>query len=192
MEEKELIKKAKNDPAEFENLKDAYCKMITSIIRTFNLNWGDYAISQDDLCQEAMIGLHEACQTYDENMGTKFSTYAYQIIKRHVSRAYKNLISVYQNESYSYSKFLKDDYNSLMTSYYVSDNPLTYLAKKNMYEEYMHKLENLPDKDKKIIELRMMNYSYNEIASIMGISSKQVDNRLSRLRRSWKQKKKDC
>ena len=137
-----------------------------------------------------MIALHEACQTYDENIGVKFSTYAYQLIKRHVSKAYRNLMDVYQNETYSYSKFVKGDYSSLMTSSYVSDNPITYMAKKNMYEEYLEKVENLPEKDRRIIELRIKNYSYNEIAGIMGISSKQVDNRLSRLRRKWKQERK--
>ena len=64
------------------------------------------------------------------------------------------------------------------------------MAKKNMYEEYLEKVENLPEKDRRIIELRIKNYSYNEIAGIMGISSKQVDNRLSRLRRKWKQERK--
>ena len=59
-----------------------------------------------------------------------------------------------------------------------------------MYEEYLEKVENLPEKDRRIIELRIKNYSYNEIAGIMGISSKQVDNRLSRLRRKWKQERK--
>ena len=99
-------------------------------------------------------------------------------------------MDVYQNETYSYSKFVKGDYSSLMTSSYVSENPITYMAKKNMYEEYLEKVENLPEKDRRIIELRIKNYSYNEIAGIMGISSKQVDNRLSRLRRKWKQERK--
>ena len=190
MEDRELIKKAKSDPKEFENLTDAYYKMMLSIVKSYNLNWGDYSIWPEDLLQEAMIALHEACQTYDENIGVKFSTYAYQLIKRHVSKAYRNLMDVYQNETYSYSKFVKGDYSSLMTSSYVSDNPITYMAKKNMYEEYLEKVENLPEKDRRIIELRIKNYSYNEIAGIMGISSKQVDNRLSRLRRKWKQERK--
>ena len=190
MEDKELIKKAKRDPEEFENLNDAYYKMIVSIVKSYNLNWGDYAICSEDLVQEAMIGLHEACQSYDEDMGVKFSTYAYQIIKRHVSKAYRNLMDVYKNETYSYSKFIKDDYSSLMTTSYVSDNPITYVAQKNMYEEYLQKIENLPDEDRRIIELRLRNYSYKEIAEIMGISCKQVDNKLSRIRRKWKQRKK--
>lgn len=190
MEDRELIRKAKSDPKEFENLTDAYYKMMVSIVKSYNLNWGDYSICPEDLLQEAMIALHEACQTYDENIGVKFSTYAYQPIKRHVSKAYRNLMDVYQNETYSYSKFVKGDYSSLMTSSYVSDNPITYMAKKNMYEEYLEKVENLPEKDRRIIELRIKNYSYNEIAGIMGISSKQVDNRLSRLRRKWKQERK--
>lgn len=190
MEDKELIKKAKNNPKEFENLNDAYYKMMISIVKSYNLNWGDYAICQEDLLQEAMIALHEACQTYDEEMGVKFSTYAYHVIKHHVSKAYKNLMSVYQNETYSYSKFIKDDYSSLMTTMYVSDNPVTYIAQKGMYEDCLRKIEKLPGKDRRIIELRMKNYSYNEIADILGISSKQVDNRLSRIRRRWKQERK--
>ena len=54
MEDRELIKKAKSDPKEFENLTDAYYKMMVSIVKSYNLNWGDYSICPEDLLQEAM------------------------------------------------------------------------------------------------------------------------------------------
>ena len=38
MEDRELIKKAKSDPKEFENLTDAYYKMMVSIVKSYNLN----------------------------------------------------------------------------------------------------------------------------------------------------------
>ena len=41
MEDRELIKKAKSDPKEFENLTDAYYKMMVSIVKSYNLNRGD-------------------------------------------------------------------------------------------------------------------------------------------------------
>ena len=44
---------------------------------------------QEDLIQEGMIGLYKACQTYSENVGASFKSFAYLCIKRQMQSAIK-------------------------------------------------------------------------------------------------------
>ena len=63
----EIIEKIRsgNEKA-FEQLLEEYNRMIYSIINSYNLESGDYAIDRLDLYQEASLALYEAVFSYEE------------------------------------------------------------------------------------------------------------------------------
>lgn len=50
------------------------------VYKVFNSRFSDFRWIEEDLIQEGMIGLWNACQTYDSSRGTSFSTYAVRCI----------------------------------------------------------------------------------------------------------------
>lgn len=179
MEVEELIQKVKDDDLiACKEMIDMFHKMICSIINDYNLNLGDYLISFDDLYQEALIGLYEACKNYRYDKNTRFSTFVYVVVKRKVQRFYNQQFKKYINESLSIDKFEQLDHLDSFKTNYVYDNPLSYLKE----EEFKNGLNNFNDLDRQIIKLRLENYSYLEIAEKLKIDKKKVDNRLYRLK----------
>lgn len=184
MEDMSLIEKAKYDSEEFKKLEEKYIKMIMKIINSFNLDWGDYSINKEDLKQEALIGLFEACKKYDEKYNVKFSTFAYQIIRRRVNRAYMKMKKIYEKETYSYSKFEKDDHSNILSTEEVEEKTNDLLKVKDIcLKSYYTGGKILSEMDYSIISMRMDNKSYKEIAEELNISTKKVDNRLARIKK---------
>ena len=82
---KKIINKIKSgDQEAFNNLLELHYKMIFSIINSFNKNNGDFSINEDDLFQEGSLGLYEAVLCFDDSIDIKFSTFAYNIIRRKI------------------------------------------------------------------------------------------------------------
>lgn len=179
-----LIKKG--DSKAVEEIIEEYRLMIYSIINNYELEYGDYIISKDDLFQEGCIGLIEACKSYRDNDNTKFSTFAFVVIERRIKRSFFKMIRPYQKE-YSFDKFTLLDHVESFRTPTVSDKDICYLTEN--VENELEKLKYITELDKKIIELRVQNYTYREIAKKLNIPVKKVDNRLSRLKRLGKNRK---
>lgn len=176
-----LVKKG--DSKATEEFIEDYRLMIYSIINNFELEYGDYIVSKDDLFQEGCIGLIEACKSYRENDVTKFSTYAFVVIERRIKRTFFKLLRPYQRE-YSFDKFELFDHIESLKAPTISEKDLTYLT--NNIETELEKLKYVTELDKEIIELRIQNYSYKEIAEKLNITAKKVDNRIARLKKMGK------
>ena len=178
------IKKAKHDSEEFKKLEEKHIKMIMKIINSFNLDWGDYSINKEDLKQEALIGLYEACENFDPKYNVKFSTFAYQIMRRRVNRAYQKMRNIYDKETYSYSKFEKDDRSETFATKEKEDNPKENLKVMDICTSaYYMGGRKLSELDYSIISKRLENKTYKEIAEDLNISPKRADNRLVRIKR---------
>lgn len=162
--------------------------MIYSIISSYQLDYGDYVISKEDLFQEGCIGLIEACKSYKENDNTKFSTYAFVVIERRIQRAFFRLLKPYKEE-FSFDKYACTDRIDDLKTTYVNDNPIEYAANQERKEELLNRLDYVTQLDKDIIKLRLQNYSYKEISEMLNINSKKVDNRLARMKRMYKKNK---
>lgn len=158
--------------------------MIYSIISSYQLEYGDYLVSKEDLFQEGCIGLIEACKSYVENDNTKFSTYAFVVIERRIQRTFFRLLRPYREE-FSFDKYEYLDRMECFKYDNVSDNKIKYNTNPN---ELLNELKYATELDKKIISMRIQNYSYKEIAKILNITTKKVDNRISRLKKIYKRK----
>lgn len=183
---RKLARVKKGDNEEVMNIVKEFELMIYSIINSYELEYGDYLISKEDLFQEGCLGLIEACKSYKPNDNTKFSTYAFVVIERRIQRAFFSMLKPYKKE-YSFDKFeFIDRMDSLQA---VCDNTSTYYA-----NEEIERLCNevyMTDLDKNIIRLRLANYSYKEISEILKITPKKVDNRIVRIKKMYKNNNKN-
>ncbi len=178
----ELINRVKtNDECACKELFEYYRKMIYSIINEYDLDFGDYSVNQDDLYQEALIGIYDACKAYKFDKNAKFSTFAYVVVKRKTNKFYYEQIKRYANEAYSIDKIESIDHKEAFKSVYVEDNPIAYY-KKEEFKKYINTFNEL---DRQIIKLRIENYSYDQIAHILNINKKKVDNRLYKLKKKF-------
>ena len=173
-----------NDNVAFEEFLKKHEKIIQSVINLFNLEYGDFKISHEDLFQEGTIAFYEACKNYDKKYNTKFSTFAYVVIKRRIHHFYYSCLKKYQNEVYSIDALESQDYYSPIASNLVSDNGLNYVLddKKDRINKILSSLKN---EDKQILNMRINNYSYNEIPKHLNINKKRVDNRLFRIKQRF-------
>ena len=182
METSELIQRVKeNDPEACKEMFEGFHRMIHSIINDYQLEYGDFLISREDLYQEALIGIYEACFAYQLGSNAKFSTFVYIVIKRRINRFYKNHLRRYINESYSLDNMDFLDHREEFKASSVSEDPIAY----HKQEELKESLNRLSDLDREILQLRMKNYSYAQIAHKLDISSKKVDNRLYKLKKRF-------
>lgn len=186
MKEEILIKKVKrDDDLALRDLINQYEKMIYKIIHSFTLSQGDYCVSIDELFQEGRIGMYEACKTYNKQTNCKFSTFAYIVIKRKIGKALYRNLSIYKNESISIDKNIELQNCIAYESRCVEDNPIAYHNSEEN-DDTSKSNKDLSSIDRKIIRLRLEDYSYKEISKMLKISCKKIDNRLQYLKRRKK------
>lgn len=176
----------KGDNKAVQDIIEEFQLMIYSIISSYELEYGDYVVSIDDLFQEGCLGLIEACKSYKYNDDTKFSTYAFVVIERRIQRSFFRELKRYKTE-YSFDKYEYIDRIEAFKYYSVNDNPIKY--PNDDINEIIDNVSFATELDKKIIKLRTQNYTYKEIAEILNITSKKVDNRITRLKKLLKTNK---
>lgn len=181
---KKMINKIKSgDQEAFNNLLELHYKMIFSIINSFNKNNGDFSINEDDLFQEGSLGLYEAVLCFDDSIDIKFSTFAYNIIRRKILNEIRRQKRIYEKESYS------------IDSYSFFEQRAPYLINEDMHfykkqDSINYLLENVISKlsieDRTIVKMRREQIPYKQISETLNISSKRVDNRISSIKRKCK------
>lgn len=190
--EEELALHAQNGNIDaLEKLLNMYRGFVRYVCQKYYLKDGD----QQDLLQEASIGLLEAIKAYDYNSRVKFRNFAFICIKREldslISRSNRkkrqilnNAIPIYSfveeensrygSEYYSGENFMKDD----------KDTPEAALIAQEGLEELMCFLQKeLTILEQKVLFLRIEGLSYREITDTLLIQSKAVDNAIQRIRR---------
>ena len=179
------------DDLALDFLLDKYKYLASKISRSYFL----IGAENEDLLQEAMIGLYSACRKYNESMGTTFKTFATLCINRAIQSAVKianrqkNKIF---NESYSLSSqgTIQKDEQSLdedeLVLYIPSNEPQPedVLMSSETIEEIFKEIdEKLSKKEKKVLMLYLNGLSYLEISNILKENTKSVDNAISRTKK---------
>lgn len=166
-----------------------YEPLIVSLAKEMMNYVHNNGIDLNDMIQEGMIGLNNAIKTFKEAKETLFYTYARTCIKRKMidliiaSNRQKNQAL---NNSISFDR---DDDSDL--SYLVKDelsNPENLLIKEENKTEIMdYAMKELSTIEFQIFQLRINGFSYKEIAEILDITTKQIDNTLRRIKNKMKQ-----
>ena len=178
--EEYLIRIRQGDEDAFASLLKDYRKMIYSIINSFNREHGDYAISEDDLFQEASLALLKAARTYEEDKEMKFSSFAYMVIKKRIINVIKQHRRTYEEEHYSIDNYEFFDH---MTCFAVCDQPYIYHRECELREHLSVFYDSLSAEDRKIVDMRQDSLSYRQIAAQLHSDVKRIDNRLMAVKR---------
>lgn len=180
----EIINKIRNgDDDAFESLLHDHERMIYKIINSQTLTRGDYLIDDDSLFQEGSIALYNAALSYDESKGMSFSSYAYMVIRSRIVTVIRN-IRRKNNDCYSIDVIKNVDYSTDFSNTTVCDNPPAAYHREIEIKENLKKfLAELPREDKIIFSLRSDDVSYKEIAKLLNMNTKRIDNRIRMLKR---------
>ena len=186
MDEMVLINRVREecDDFAFNEIVKEYARMLESIISSYEGEFGDFKLNRDDLRQEAYIALYDACKSYKVGMDTKFSTFAYTCIKRRVHRFYSRYVRCYCKETTSLDSFETRDPGFLYYSTCVNEDAYN-KEKENRIEALKIIMDSLSYEDRTIVDMRMNNYSYQEISNKLNINKKRVDNRLNKIKKKY-------
>lgn len=130
----------------------------------------------EDMAQEALVGLLAAVRTYRPDGGAAFTTYATTCIRN-------RLLTVLRG--------LQPPPEPLPDSTDVSDptaDPALQIQEQEESERLIGGLRRrLTPMEYQVLLLRLSDCSYEEIANRMGVSKKAVDNAVQRIRRKFRQ-----
>lgn len=157
-----------------------YSKMFLKIGLTKGLDY-------NDLFQEGMIGLQSAIHNYKEQKNIKFSTFAFMCIKRKILTAVKLASSKKHsilNESYSLDYQVDNNNYDFSNNIYANENNVEDLLVGKENKEYfnMRINEELTVLEKHVYELRINDFTNEEISNTLGKSYKSVESVLFRIR----------
>lgn len=185
LEDETLVLKSKEGNEEaIEVLFFRYKPLLHKIIRGYFLLGAD----EEDLMQEAMIGLYKAILSYNPSKETTFRSFAGMCVKRNILSAIKKSNALKHkvlNDSVSFSalgSFEDDEENTIYNSIKQS-----FLDEKVSEKEDFNEVLQLIEKKLSKLEYEVLNeylkgYSYQYISEKLGISNKSVDNALSRIK----------
>lgn len=190
MEDIGLIRKAKQgDETSLELLLAKFKPLACKIARKYFLAGQD----EEDLYQEAMIGLFKAEQSFNETAGQDFKSFATLCINRQIQTAVKNSNrkkNKILNESISLNNqggidvYESDDEEQL---YFIipSSSPLP--DDELIYKEKVDEIKNAIDQklstyERKVLSLYLKGLSYKEMGQILEKETKSIENCLSRIK----------
>lgn len=155
---------------ENEDAKDILFNRLKRVIN-FNIKEFQYAflikgIDRSEIFSEALYALTEALNNYRQGMQTSICSFANICIKRRFYRYYKSIKAVDVINDNNYLTDGKDLINNLLIN-----------------EMIIEIKELLSKQESEVFDLIKDDYSYKEIAKILGKSQKQIDNTIQRIRK---------
>lgn len=141
------------------------------------------AFDTDDLSQEGLIGLYDAALTYDPNGSASFRTYAGVCISNRFT-------SVLRKQTGLKNKPLNDfvsifDENS-MADLSSNDMESTVLFREMLAGVLSQVKKLLSDQEQRVLGMYLEGYNRKEIAQVLSLPLKSVDNTMQRVRRKFK------
>ena len=171
----DLIKKAsQGDENSINYIVENFKSKVKSIARGYFFIGGDL----DDLVQEGMIGLFKAINTFDCQKSSDFNAFALMCVKRQIINCIKkNNTDKNKMLNCTISLDIVDENDLCGTS------PESIAIDKEANLQLMHLIdEHLSKMEKQVVLAFIEGFSYGEIASKFGITTKSVDNALQRAR----------
>lgn len=176
-----MLKFKAGDNASFEALLDKYHRPIINFLYRFV---GD-KIEAEDLTQEVFLRVYRSAKTYAPK--AKFSTWIYVIAK---NLALNELRRRKSHRASSLNEIVPSEEGEIpreLPGY--SPTVLTELEKQDLIEAVKKAIDTLPDNQKTAVILRRYEeFSYEEIARVVGCSVSAVKSLLNRAKVALKEK----
>ena len=184
----DLIFDAQNGNENSKNiLIKKYEPLIMSIIkrRDYFIEGGEV----QDLIQEGRLALFNAIQSFNNEKHVKFSSYARTVIDNH----FKNTIKMFSgnknaplNKAFNINNQgeldLNEDKSAFIPVKTTQSIEEDYLGEQNAKILIDSIVKNLSPLENKILQLKLQDLSYVEIANELNLSNKTVDNALNRIK----------
>ncbi|MGI5958885.1 MAG: sigma-70 family RNA polymerase sigma factor [Massiliimalia sp.] len=159
-----------------------YLGVIDAKLKSRPYPFGD----EEDLKQEALIGLLQAVRTYQPEKGAKFATYADRCIGNAVRNAMMK-ISAKKIRFLWEMVPIEHAENAEGMDLSENNNPEQIYIDQEQYLQLLKKIEQeLSDFEKSVLFYYLDGKSYNQIAVMLTSTPKSVDNALQRIRRKLK------
>lgn len=149
----------------------------------FSVTKGVWApgFTRDDLINEARIGIWEASLTWDLSKGCTWNSFASVCAKRKVIDLITHS-NRKKNQFFSLAEWIERT-----EAYEIPDMEL--LSAATEAKRKLHQIINaakLTDKEREVIELILLGYTYTEIAHKLNTTYKAVDNSIQRAMKKFK------
>ena len=172
-----LVNARKGDVVAEEELLSRYKPLISTIARKYYLIGGD----KEDLLQEGWLGFFRAMREFDTKKNDNFKQYAGLLVEREMIDAIRRANSN-KNQMLTGSVLVDND-DMLPMEDTVENDVLYYETYKDIFA---HIEGSLSDKEKNVLKLYLQGYNYKDIAQILDIQPKSVDNTLTRIKNKLK------
>lgn len=159
--------------------------VVTPIAKAKASGFANARISGEDLVQEGMLGFLDAVKTFDISKGTPFKAYAEACINNRIISAVR---VNFNNKNAALSNAVSYEAEAADKSDNTTD-PANIISEKDE-TEYLAGLlkDGLSDFEKQVVDSRLLEKSYSQIAQELGCSEKAVDNALQRIRKKMRSK----
>lgn len=167
-----------------EGDKEAMAELVSmaAAIAKAHIDWEEarrLRISGEDLVQEGLIGFVNALRTYSPEREASFRTYASVCIQNRIRTA----MSYYRSaKSYSLSSAVSFDDSGAE----LVPDPQEIFSRwesSEIFRALLGEESELSALERSVVELRLKGRSYKQISAELGVSTKTVDNALSRVKK---------
>ena len=156
---------------------------VTPIARAKASGFASARVSGDDLVQEGMLGFLDAVKTYDASKGSPFRAYAEVCINNRIVSAVR---TSFNNKNAALSNAVAYEPEKVDEADSGAD-PANIVSEKEDSEHLRNVLsKGLSDFEKQVVDLRLMDMSYSDMAEKLGCSEKAIDNALQRIRKKMR------
>ena len=164
-------------------LYEKYRPIIIKKSKIAFLNSPHYGIDINDIMQEGFIGLDEAIKSFSQDMNATFYTFASICINREIANYLKRINN-------SKGKILNEaitiDENMEKIIGDKTDIELDFLKKDNETNQTADFKKTLTCFEAKVLELRLNDYTLDEIANKLGKDKKAIYNTFQRIKNKFK------
>ena len=188
----ELVSKVAENDEITDILFDKYMPLIRNVAKKLYDENQNSGLDFNDLVQEGMIGFSKAINTYNEHKDTLFFTYARKCIEHGIITSIINanrkkhsvlnnslsMEATHSNEDDSIERFVYDKTTDPETILLDFEN--VNILTKNLKQE-------LTSFEEQVFDLRKSGFTYREIAEVLDVEPKRVDNALQRMKNKVKE-----
>ncbi len=184
----ELVSYVADNEEVTDFLFEKYRPLISSLAKKLYKANQNIGLDYNDLVQEGMVGFSTAINTYSEHKDTLFFTYAKKCIE---SKMISMIVSASRlkhqilNNSLSMEAIDSEEFNNSLDKIIgdKTSNPEDIAIDNENLLELINSLnQEFTDFESQVFDMKKSGFNYREIAEVLDVDPKKVDNALQRIK----------